>query len=270
MRRGIILLCWLAACRAPEEKPGIAEQVRGDWFIVYPREGKLTEKAEALYARIQDSLLDEKALKGVSFHPDSRFQQLDTSAGGRWGLGQPDKIVITGGGEGFENFRGQFISAGDGWLKLAETIRLEGEEIYLTWYLRKMDWAEKLTLFSPVANQWRQPPAAPETDKAIRLRLADMLRYYAAYFRLIAEESSYFMPQRIHLPVKFYQHAIGVMELDYRPAFRKYFFNEEQARLAVDLLKKALKSGSFSIRSSDSYSAEYAQMLRILANRLDY
>ena len=96
-----------------------------------------------------------------------------------------------------------------------------------------------------------------------------MLLFYSGYFQLISEEASYFMPMRVHMPLKFYQHAIGAKDFKPDSRFVTFFYSEEQARMAYELLKAAIKNSDFDdVEGGNSYTREYSQMLKIMAKNL--
>jgi hypothetical protein len=176
-------------------------------------------------------------------------------------------VVISGAGTGFENFKGEFTSLEDDKLKLTEYLNVEGERIKIIWHLRKISKGTAADLFDPKKNQWRNKPGKPESEPEMKQRLSEMLSYYSIYFKLISEQSSYFMPVRIMLPLKFYQHAIGMKEFDEEHRFTSLFYSPAQAREAFNLLKETVNSSDYNFPEfqKESYSLEYSMMLEKLA-----
>lgn len=264
----LILVVVQLSCSSGGGKNSVRYEVIGDWFIIYPDENLDSEEERQLYARIQDSIVNTKGVKLVSFLENGTFIQWDsTGQKGKWATMDEDKIVVNRGGRGFENFKTTYSGKEDGQLLLTETITGDGETIELVWHLKKITGGKFARLFEPSANEWRKVPAQPETDAQLRQRLSEMLAYYADYFYLIAEKSSYFVPARVMLPLRFYQHAIGMNEMDEMHRFVSLFSSFEEAKRAYNLLKAVINSAKFDLPEDDSnsYSKEYAQMLEILA-----
>ncbi|MBL7732652.1 MAG: hypothetical protein JNM88_15855, partial [Chitinophagaceae bacterium] len=91
--------------------------------------------------------------------------------------------------------------------------------------------------------------------------------YYADYFRLISEEASYFVPARVMMPLRFYQHAIGMMEMSETHRFVSLFSSFAEAQKAYDMLKEVVNDADIDLPDDDSnsYSKEYALMLDVLS-----
>jgi hypothetical protein len=266
----LLLVVVLSACKQKkEEEKNLHQTITGNWFVVYPGDELLNSRQKKIYGEIQDSLTDPKCLKLISFTDDGNFFQLDSSEHkGKWGTKDDEYVVINEGGNGFENFRAEFTSytKKDSTLKITETVKVRGVSLRFVWNLKRMDKKSHAVLFDEKTNNWRKRPAAPETDGQLRERLAAMLEYYAGYFQLISEEASYFMPVRVFLPMKYYQHAIGMKNFDKNSKFVSFFFSEEEAQKAYTILGAALKAADFNeVKGGNSYTREYAQMLRIIA-----
>lgn len=268
----LLILILFTACKQQEGKKKLHQVVEGNWFVVYPDDNLLTEKQNKIYAEIQDSVTDLKCLKLISFKEGGVFTQLDSvSNKGKWGTKDNEYVIINDGGNGFEDFKAQFSSYSeeDSILKITETVRAKGENLRFIWNLKRLESGEKAKLFDDKMNSWRNKPSAPETDEQIRKRLSQMLLFYSGYFQLISEEASYFMPMRVHMPLKFYQHAIGAKDFKPDSRFVTFFYSEEQARMAYELLKAAIKNSDFDdVEGGNSYTREYSLMLKIMAKTL--
>lgn len=243
----------------------------GNWFIIYPEEELTTKSQEAIYAEIQDSLVTGKGVKIISCLDDGQFIQWDsTGLTGKWAVMDENTVVIRSAGKGFENFKAEFAPGEEGKIKLTEHLNIKGERINITWHLAKITSGKEASLFDPEKNNWRKKPAAAEPDDAMKKRLSAMLNYYSVYFKLIAGQSSYFMPVRVMLPVKFYQHAIGMKDFDEKHRFGSLFYSVEDAKKAYDLLKEVVNNSDYNYPDSDknSYSLEYSYMLAYLAEEI--
>lgn len=241
----------------------------GNWFVLYPEEELQTRKQEEVYAATQDSLTNLKCLKLLRFSEKGAFNQLDsTTITGTWNIKEAGVVQVAGGGQGFDLFQTRFSGYNKGVLKLTELADARGEKLKLVWHLLKIEKGNATTLFDEAKNKWRYKAVKEETDNEIRERLVQMLEYYAAYFQLIADESSFFMPSRVILPFKFYQHGIGLKAFDPESKFAQLFYSTEQAKFASYVLEGAIGRASFDFKDNSSYSREYVKMLEELAKQV--
>jgi hypothetical protein len=250
------------SCGSEKVEETVSETISGNWFVLYPDDELTTEEQEKEYAVIQDSLTALKCLKLISFSDRGVFTQADSiSIKGRWGTKDEEYVRVTDGGRGFDNFKTTFSGFEDGVLKLTEIVNSGGEKLKFIWHLKKIDKGDAVKLFDPQQNKWRVKPARPESDEEIKSRLVEMLEYYSIYFKLIADESSYFIPGRIILPFKFYQHGIGMKFFDERSLFASLFYSKEQAKKAhlfLDMILGDIKNDT----QKKSFSEEYSLMLK--------
>ncbi len=262
----ILLLIFLLSCSG-EKQQTADELLNGNWFVLYPKDELQTRKQEEVYAATQDSLTGLKCLKLLRFSEKGAFNQLDSVAiTGNWGVKEEELLNVFGGGRGFDRFRARITGYKDGVLRLTEMVETRGEKLKLVWHLKKIEEGFATVLFDKEKNQWRYKAVKVETDTEIRNRLVQMLEYYSVYFRLISEESSYFMPGRVLLPFTFYQHAIGLKPFDKESKFVSLFYSPQQAETAHYILKGAISKARFPFQDKDSYSAEYVKMLQELAD----
>lgn len=266
-----LLILFLSGCTDAGNKDSVYDKMTGNWFILYPEENLNNEEQRKIYAAIQDSLVNEKGLKAVTLLENGQFIQWDsTILYGKWGVIDEKQVVISGGGKGFTNFKTSFAAGKKDIALLTEHINTSGERIELVWHLKKITEGKAETLFLPEKNNWRIRPAAAETEAAMKKRLSEMLHYYAVYFKLISEESSYFMPMRVMLPLRFYQHAIGMREFDEHHRFVSMYASVEEAKKAYGILKETVNSSgnNYPDTKADSFSLEYSQMLEHLAEEI--
>lgn len=243
----------------------------GNWFVVYPQEKTDNESQDKLYAVTQDSIVDEKGLKLISFMDNGEFIQWDsTILRGRWGIMDESRVVVSGAGKGFQNFKTVYADGENDEALLTKNLNINGERLQLEWHLKKINSGDALKLFGAEANSWRNKPTAPESEEAMKKRLSQMLAYYGIYFKLISEASSYFMPKRVMLPITFYQHAIGIKEFDEEHRFNSLFYQAADTRKGYQLLTAVLNSADFDYPDKDknSYSLEYSYMLTYLSKEI--
>jgi hypothetical protein len=264
----LAILQW--ACAGPAKK-SVHQQLTGNWFIIYPEEILTTKQQEAIYARVQDSLVTEKGVKLVSFLENGQFIQWDsTGLQGKWGVIDETNVVVSDGGKGFGNFKSEFSKGEDGIIQLTEFLNIDGERLKISWHLKQVKGGKEAELFDPAKNAWRNKPAGPEPEAAMKQRLSAMLDHYSLYFKLLSENSSYFMPVRVMLPVKFYQHAIGMKDFDEQHRFVSLFYSVEDAKKGYELLKEVVNNSDYNYPDSESksFSREYAFMLAHLAKEI--
>jgi hypothetical protein len=264
--RYVLLLLAFTAASCGSKKKSLHDTVTGNWFVLYPDDELLTEKQNKIYAEAQDSITGLKCLKLISFSANGEFSQLDSiQLKGKWGTRDDEQVVVNNAGKGFDNFKTVFDGFEDGVLRLTETVPIKNSKLQLVWHLKKIEEGEPARLFATENNTWRTKPTAKETDIQIKKRIAQMMNFYALYFELIAEESSYFMPGRVMLPFSFYQHGIGLKEFDAESRFTTLFYDKEQAKKAHLYLGVAIDNVDYKFKATKSYSAEYAEMLKAMA-----
>ena len=223
-----------------------------------------------LYSKMQDSIVGLTGLKLITLSDKGVFRQADSIATkGKWGLANDSTMFIQRGGRGFENFTAHFNGYKKGILQLTEWVDAGGEKIKLIWHLKKIGDSESAAdLFSDKRNEWRKKPAQPESEKQIRERLASMLQYYADYYWLVTKESSFFVPTRVILPMRFYQHAIGMKDFNEESFFATLFYDKKQANDAHRYLSLTIKILRNDFPNDNSYVKEYAAFMEKMAKEI--
>ncbi len=254
---------------ASKKEASLQETVSGNWFILYPKDELTNNKQEKIYADIQDSLTALKCLKLISFSEQGVFNQSDSiKIKGKWGVKDDMYIRVTDGGRGFDDFRTIFEGFDNGILKLTEIVNSGGEKLKFVWHLMKIEKGDPVKLFEPEFNKWRIKATRSESDEELKSRLVQMLNFYSVYFKLIADNSSYFIPGRIILPLKFYQHGIGMKFFAEESVFSSLFYSKEQAKKAHLFLDITIGDVKFDTKDLKSYTEEYAIMLRKIGEEL--
>lgn len=267
----LYILLLLAACKPAPEKDKGSEAMEGKWLVVYPDEQLRNETEEKIYAAIQDSLVELKGLKLVAFDKDGLFYQADDiKRNGAWLLNTDKHLLVDGGGKGFAPFRATLSQLSKESMILTERVKYEGELLVLDWHLVRLDAKTAAVLFDDANNKWRMKSADAETSSALKERLISVLNFYAAYFLLLKEKASYFIPGRIVLPFQFYQHAVGLRPLKRCPEFRQLFYDSLQAVEAHGYLENGMQnlSGKFPHSDEDNYVHEYAMYMKLLAEEM--
>lgn len=175
---------------------------------------------------------------------------------------------IQEGGEGFENFRINFMSYQDDMLQLSETIPYANDDIRLLSHIRKVDKKTTNKLFAPERNEWRKKPAKVESNSEIKQRLTTILLYYVDYYNWVAEAFSFFIGKRIILPFEFYQHAIGTKDFNPDSDFAKLFFDQQQAEKAYEYLQDVVTVLRNDFDKKSNYVKGYATHMGSMARKI--
>lgn len=253
-----------------EHKPFPYNGITGEWLVAYSSYEEDDSKGEVLYERIKDSILTVQALHLLRFAADGNFYRTDTTGiKGRWQLAG-NKLTIDKGGHGFDPFRGTDVSwdKDEEELVMTEPVRYKNYTIKVTWHFIPLTVAKDTIadLFSANLNRWRIKPTAPESEAAIKERLAAALSYYSKYYMMIAGRTNYFLSDRIILPIAFYQHALGLKPFDAKSEFAKLFYDRKQALLAHNFLENTMRDIAGNYPSDDkSYVIGYANCMRQMA-----
>ncbi len=252
------------------EKELRAHDIEGNWLIVYPDHDDNNSVQKKVYGEIQDSVVSLMGLKLVRFDKNGSFRQMDSlGQSGQWKITDDLLLRVENGGEGYSPFTAEFFQYKNDIMELVERIRYKGESIQLKWKLKKLKGNESSQLFGDKPNAWRKRPVTAETDEQIKESLADMLDYYSRYYFLVDRESSYFIPSRVMLPFRFYQHAIGLRPLAAKSNFTKLFYDSTQAakaHLSLDIAMGKLR-GRFP-SDGESFIHEYASYMKLMAEEI--
>ena len=265
----IIILSFSFSCKSLSETEKLHQTLAGKWLLIAPDHKLKGGWQKVVYSHIQDSIVGLMGLKLIVLAEHGVFQQMD-SAGkkGRWGMTADNVVFIENGGKGFENFRSHFTNYRDGLLELTEFVEAEGEKIELVWNLKKITGSSASGLFEDKRNEWRKRPGHPESEKQMKERLSDMLHYYSDYDELVTKESSFFVPTRIILPFKFYQHAMAMKPFEEESFFTRLFFNKEQAEQAWQYLKRIVTKLKNDFPRKKTYVEEYAEFMENMADEI--
>ncbi|MBL7745338.1 MAG: hypothetical protein JNN00_17830 [Chitinophagaceae bacterium] len=258
-----LTLLSLFSCTSLSEMEKLHKDLSGEWLILYPDHDLENDHQRVLYSKMQDSIVGLTGLKLITLAGDGSFTQVDSlHTKGKWGLTAEKVVFIEKGGKGFENFSAKFTAYEKGILKMTEYVPAEGEKIKLIWHLKKIKDRDAEKLFSDESNSWRKYPGKTETEREIKLRLSRMLSFYADYYSLVTKESSFFVPTRVILPFRFYQHAIGMKDFDTASAFSKLFYDKQQAEDAHRYLSVSIRKLRNDFPSMENYVEEYAAFMK--------
>jgi hypothetical protein len=264
-----MILLFGLSCKTLTETERLHQKLTGNWLIISP-DHKLKEGSQHIVdSHIQDSIVGLMGLKLITLWDDETFQQVDsTGKKGRWGITADNIVFIEKGGQGFNNFTARFTNYANDMLQLTEFVEAEDEKIELTWNLKKVTGGGSSKLFDADQNEWRERPGQPESEKQIRERLSGMLRYYSGYYKLVTKESNFFIPAGVILPLKFYQHAIGMRPFDNESFFAKLFFSKEQAEQAWQYLKRIIHGIRGDFPRKEDYLEEYAEFMATMSEQI--
>lgn len=268
---GFVGFVWLLLASCGASKKDLRTSIAGNWLILYPEHKLASMHQREVYGRHQDSLIKLYGLKLIALGEDGAFHDLEDvdARAGNWLVTTDSLLKIREAGKGFNPFNSQFTSFQKDELLLTQYLPLEDEKVKLVWHLKKIGSDNKAGyLFTPEANAWRRKPAMPESDKDLRKRLSQVLTYYGDYFALVGKEAIYFSPARVALPLRYYQHGVG-MRPENRPDFNDFFYNEVDATKAYQLLERSVATLHGDFPSAENFVLEYGLFLTKLSGWVD-
>jgi hypothetical protein len=271
MRPYAIIICLLSllisSCKGKQtEQEKFQYIVEGDWLIIAPDHKLENDKQREIYGKIQDSVIDSKALKLVRFSDDGSFHQVDhPEQKGKWAVSPEQDLFIGNGGDGFQDFKSKFLDFTDNKLRVTEYINTRNEKIKLVWHMKKIFSPE---LVKPEYNTWRKKATAKQSEKELRQRLSTILQYYASYYKLVADESIFFIGGRVVLPFNYYQHGMGILPYNPQSEFAKLFYDNEQAEEAYGYLNNTMDNLKGEYPSGKNYVDEYSMLMGRLAKAI--
>ena len=266
-----ILLTCSISCGMRDHQPNIKEAIAGNWLLLYPDHQRNSAIQTAIYAKAQDSIVNLMGLKLISFKEDGKCQLIDSlyRKTGNWKVNQ-NELTVNGAGKGWDIFEGRMIGFRNDTLQVVEYIPLRGDSIRIVWFMKKINGGDKAArLFEEDFNAWRKKTSASESKKQLAARVRQMLEYYALYFEVVSEESAYFVGSRAALPIRYYQHAAGLLPFDDQDAFSRVFNNGQNAAAAYDILEYAIiKDMKKPFPRGKDYVIEYSKFLSRVAGRI--
>lgn len=270
----ILVLLLFISCVVKKDKVIVMPQefIRGDWLILYPQHKLNNEVQRKIYGKVQDSIVDLMGLKLISFKSNGEFLQMDSLFGkhGNWVIADSGRLNLRSAGKGFEDFNGVFAGVQNDTMLISEYVLVKNERIKLVWHLKKIfPRDEAAALFKQENNLWRQKPVKKEPEEAIRNKIISMLKYYALYYKLVSNESIYFLSGRVALPFTYYQHAVGLKKFNDDDEFCQYFFDTNDAIKGYRIIKgsfEKIKSKDFP--SGENFVIEYSRFFEMLARNI--
>jgi hypothetical protein len=253
----LFVACSLFSCSS--EKEDLKTAIAGNWLILYPDHQLKTKSEREVYGKYQDSIVNLLGLKLITLDDNGEFTEMDSlfNKKGQWQLSGEKDLQLREGGKGFNSFTTEIEGLDNDTLRLIQYLPLEKEKIKVVWHLKKVGGDTLANnLLTEEGNQWRKKPVHPETEKEIRNRLAGLLNYYSNYLKLVSKESSYFLIPRIHLPFRYYQHAIG-MAPQMSKGFVNLFYDENDARKAYLLLDTTVNQLANEFKWASNFVEEY-------------
>lgn len=262
----ILFILFIVSCSTRSEQDTLRSDIAGSWLVMDPDHSPENKRQKKVYSGIHDSIELLNGLKLVNLLEDGTFQQMDSlHIKGKWGISPYNDIYIIGGGKGFDNFKTKLSGFEKDLLQLDEKLNIEGETLKVTWNLKKVDAP---AFFEQKNNTWRQKPSQPESAEQMRKRLSQMLKYYSDYFKLVNKEADYFMPARIPLPLKYYQHAMGMGNYNRQSPFSHLFFDDTQSKQAYDLLEETIIALRDKFPSGKDFVDEYALFIELMSKEI--
>jgi hypothetical protein len=260
-----ILSILLTSC-VDEEKLVNDSDLMGDWLITEAEPQYKDDYERQFYVMSKDSIRALKGLKLISIKKDAVFQQMDSLNvfPGSWLFNsRKQQLVINNGGMGFSNYIG-LVKMDKAALLINERVELGPVTLGITWHLKKiLSDSPAAYLFIPANNAWRIKPAQPEEEGVMKKRLSSMFHYYSLYFTLVSREADYFSPKRVMLPIRYYQHGVGMRDLEMVDNFKALFFDEADFKKAYTMIELAIKAEQ-RYPSGKDFTEEYAAYFRQL------
>jgi hypothetical protein len=124
--------------------------------------------------------------------------------------------------------------------------------------------------FHPKNNVWRQPPAGPESEEALRTRLHNHVRHNLAIFTAAKERESVRLSwQYTPTCIQVLNGGIAVKNTErIPPEFYRCFHSEADAARAVNILTPVVKRFSRPDKKSGSWTQDDALLLEKVADQL--
>lgn len=264
-----IVVLFFSSCtfwQTREQDP--VKAITGNWLILYPEHELTTVDQRKAYSKAQDSIVSLFGLKTISFLEGGAFFQSDSifKPAGNWHFNPENKnLFIRNAGKGLEFFKGAFSGIRRDTMQLIETIILDGEEIKLTWFLKRIADKKRATLFTAEGNWWRKVVAA-ENNEQLKNRMKALLDYYSLYYEMVSKESAYFSQSRVFLPLRYYQHSMELKPFSEVSSFSRLFQTPQQARDAYYILAAAFeKSKQEKFPAGQDFVIEYSMFIKRLA-----
>lgn len=255
-----------------KKETNFSESIKGDWLILYPDHDRLNAEQRKIYGKAQDSIITLFGLKTLSFKENGSFLQTDSifTQIGKWHLNtENNKLFIRNGGKGLDFFQGSLSGIKKDTMQIVEDISLNGQNIQITWYLKRITDKKPSALFTEEKNWWRKKTGT-ETDPQLKKRIRAMLAYYSLYYEMVSKESAYFSQVRVFLPFRYYQHSMGLKAFNERSDFSQLFYNSEQAEQGYTVLAAAMdKLKSEPFPSGKDFVIEYAKYINKLAEVIE-
>jgi hypothetical protein len=258
------------SCKSLTEHEKKKQFLTGNWIVLYPDHQLRNQHQRELYGKLQDSIVGEAGLKLISLEENGQFRQADSlNDTGSWELEENGDLIISGGGKGFNYLKANFLEYNNNELKLMEHVMVGNERIRLVWHWKKIEANNGGNLFEAEDNDWRIKPGKREDNNQIKKRLRAMLTYYSQYYKLVSDEASYFIGDRVLLPFRFYQNAVGLRPFDPLAKFAAFFYDGEDAKKAYDFLDRAMdliEPGEYP--TGKDFVDEYAKVMERLGKEV--
>ena len=265
----VIIILFLSSCtfwQTREQDP--VKAIAGNWLILYPEHELTTADQRKAYTKAQDSIVSLLGLKTISFLEGGTFFQSDSifKPAGNWHFNPENKnLFIRNAGKGLDFFKGTFSGIRRDTMQVVETIVIDGEEIKLTWFLKRIADKRRSTLFTTAGNWWRKTVAI-ENNEQLKTRMKALLDYYSLYYEMVSKESAYFSQSRVFLPLRYYQHSMELKPFSETSSFSQLFKSPQQARDAYHMLLTAFeKSNREKFPAGQDFVIEYSMFIKRLA-----
>lgn len=178
-------------------------------------------------------------------------------------------MFIRNGGKGLDFFQGILAGIRRDTMQIVENIFLKGQNIKLTWYLKRIADKKRSLLFRQEENWWRKKESSG-TDIELRKKIKAMLSYYSLYYEMVSKESAYFSQSKVFLPFTYYQHATGLKPFNKKSNFSQLFYNTQQAKQAYTFLSGAMdKLKGEPFPPGENFVIEYSKFINRLTEIIE-
>ena len=148
------ILLFAISCKQLTETEKLQKTLIGNWLVIAPDHHLKSGTQKWVYSQKQDSIVQSKSLKLVSFSKHGIFRRPDNrDIKGRWGTTEDNRIFIEKGGAGFDDFNADFKEYKNGILLLTEFIEVDDEKIEVVWNLKKVTGRDESRLFDKEKNE---------------------------------------------------------------------------------------------------------------------
>lgn len=280
----ILVVALFSACKSDNNSSGLPitkDSLMGNWVVIRVKTISSSKEYEASMQSTITSIKDKAELSIFNFQPAGVLtidQGRIATSSGHWIFNASQQLLMQP-----KNKDLNFTSTSsrppiytvtrykNDSLILVKTVGNNGKDSLQIRHIFKRLKHTKTApdLFDPALNKWREKPRQEEDDNALKIRIKQLLYYYAAYFSNISESKiPYFNIQKIHCPIIFYSGGIGLKKFNASDEWTNVFYDGLDAKQAHTLLSDAFSKISGYPDRGEDYVQEYVAALKMVADAL--